>query len=116
MESEKKHWLEKSKNDFFLGFQADKLKTMSLDCSLQKGIDLATEAVQEDKDKNYEEAFRLYQASMECLMNGLKYERSERCKETIRTKVVEYMERADLIKEYLRRSGVWPTPKSGSSW
>ena len=108
--------LKSKKNDFFLGFQADKRKTMSLDSSLQKGIDIATEAVKEDNAKNYEKAFDLYQQSLEYLMNGLKYERNERCKERIRTKVVEYVNRADLIKEHLRRSGVWPTPNNGSSW
>jgi hypothetical protein len=46
------------------------------DCNfLQKAIAIVTKATEEDNNKNYEEAFRLYQLSLEYFMTALKCER-----------------------------------------
>lgn len=41
---------------------------------LQKAIDLVTKATEEDKAKNYEEAFRLYQHGVEYFLHAIKCE------------------------------------------
>jgi vacuolar protein-sorting-associated protein 4 len=49
------------------------------DCNfLQKAIAIVTKATEEDNNKNYEEAFRLYQLSLEYFMTALKCEKGER--------------------------------------
>ncbi|KAI6077728.1 Vacuolar protein sorting-associated protein 4A [Aix galericulata] len=58
--------------------------------TLQKAIDLVTKATEEDKAKNYEEALRLYQHA------------SDKAKESIRAKCVQYLDRAEKLKDYLR--------------
>ncbi|KJE95553.1 vacuolar protein sorting factor 4B [Capsaspora owczarzaki ATCC 30864] len=72
------------------------------DCNfLQKAIDLVTKATEEDNKKNFEEAFRLYQHSLEYFMTALKYERNDRCKQSIREKCEQYLERAEKIKKHI---------------
>lgn len=41
---------------------------------LQKAIDIVTKATEEDKAKNYEEAFRLYQHGVEYFLHAIKCE------------------------------------------
>ncbi|KAG8173241.1 hypothetical protein JTE90_012981, partial [Oedothorax gibbosus] len=40
--------------------------------TLQKAIDLVTKATEEDKKKNYEEAFRLYEHGVEYFLHSIK--------------------------------------------
>jgi len=68
---------------------------------LQKAISLVQQATEKDTAKDYQEAFRLYQLSLEYFMTALKYEKNEKAKQTIRQKVVEYMNRAEKLKEFL---------------
>lgn len=76
---------------------------MSSGSTLQKAIDLVTKATEEDKNKNYEEALRLYEHGVEYFLHSIKYEaQSDRAKESIRAKCVQYLERAEKLKEYLR--------------
>ncbi|XP_054165243.1 vacuolar protein sorting-associated protein 4-like [Oppia nitens] len=71
--------------------------------TLQKAIDLVTKATEEDKAKNYEEALKLYEHSVEYFLHAIKYEaQSERAKESIRAKCVQYLERAEKLKAYVR--------------
>jgi len=42
---------------------------------LQKAIEIVTNATQEDQKKNYDEALKLYQLSLEYFMTALKYEK-----------------------------------------
>ncbi|GIY95582.1 hypothetical protein CEXT_745891 [Caerostris extrusa] len=71
--------------------------------TLQKAIDLVTKATEEDKNKNYEEAFRLYEHAVEYFLHAIKYEaQSDKAKESIRAKCVQYLERAEKLKNYLR--------------
>lgn len=93
----------------------------------QKAIDLVTKATEEDKAKNYEEALRLYQHAVEYFLHAIKCEpgrrgcwgcgagplvmpggfcadeaHSEKAKESIRAKCMQYLDRAEKLKEYLR--------------
>ncbi|KAM9510186.1 LOW QUALITY PROTEIN: vacuolar protein sorting-associated protein 4A-like [Guaruba guarouba] len=71
--------------------------------TLQKAIDLVTKATMEDKAKNYEEALRLYQHAVEYFLHAIKYDaHSDKAKESIRAKCMQYLDRAEKLKEYLR--------------
>jgi len=78
---------------------------------LQKAISLVQQATEKDTAKDYQEAFRLYQLSLEYFMTAMKYEKNDKCKQTIKSKVVEYMQRAEKIKELLDK----PQPVATSS-
>eukprot|EP00033_Pygsuia_biforma_P000352 GCRY01000425.1.p1 GENE.GCRY01000425.1~~GCRY01000425.1.p1 ORF type:complete len:434 (+),score=119.16 GCRY01000425.1:140-1441(+) len=74
------------------------------DCNfLQKAIEIVTEATKKDNEKNYPEAVRLYKHSLEYFMLALKWEKNERNKQTIQAKTLEYMERAEYLKNYLEK-------------
>uniref|UniRef100_A0A2K6EVC1 MIT domain-containing protein n=1 Tax=Propithecus coquereli TaxID=379532 RepID=A0A2K6EVC1_PROCO len=70
----------------------------STSTNLQKAIDLASKAAQEDKAGNYEEALLLYQNAVH------KYEtQGDKAKQSIRAKCKEYLDRAEKLKEYLKK-------------
>lgn len=76
---------------------------MSNNTALQKAIDLVTRATEEDKNKNYAEALRLYEHAVEYFLHAIRYEaQTDRAKESIRSKCVQYLDRAEKLKEYLR--------------
>ncbi|KAJ7992933.1 hypothetical protein DPEC_G00267210 [Dallia pectoralis] len=71
--------------------------------NLQKAIDLASKAAEEDKAKNYEEALRLYQHSIQYFLHFVKYEaQGDKAKQSIRAKCAEYLDRAEKLKDYLK--------------
>uniref|UniRef100_A0A672JRL5 MIT domain-containing protein n=1 Tax=Sinocyclocheilus grahami TaxID=75366 RepID=A0A672JRL5_SINGR len=58
--------------------------------NLQKAIDLASRASEEDKAKNYEEALRLYQHAIQYFLHVVKYEaQGKKAKQSIRVKCVQ---------------------------
>uniref|UniRef100_A0AAR2LH52 Vesicle-fusing ATPase n=1 Tax=Pygocentrus nattereri TaxID=42514 RepID=A0AAR2LH52_PYGNA len=70
----------------------------------QSTIDLATRAAEEDKAKNYEEALRLYQHSVQYFLHVVKYEaQGDKSKQSIRAKCADYLDRAEQLKEYLKK-------------
>ncbi|XP_067652878.1 vacuolar protein sorting-associated protein 4-like [Haliotis asinina] len=72
--------------------------------TLQKAIDLVTKATEEDKNKNYEEALRLYEHGVEYFLHAIKYEaQSDKAKESIRGKCIQYLERAEKLKQYVNK-------------
>ncbi|KAL0280058.1 UNVERIFIED_CONTAM: hypothetical protein PYX00_001467 [Menopon gallinae] len=72
--------------------------------TLQKAIDLVTKATEEDRKKNYAEALHLYENGVEYFLHAIKYEaQGERAKESIRAKCMQYLERAEMLKEYLKK-------------
>lgn len=76
---------------------------MSTGGTLQKAIDLVTKATEEDKNKNYEEALRLYEHAVEYFLHAIKYEaQSDKAKESIRGKCIQYLDRAEKLKKYLQ--------------
>lgn len=80
---------------------------------LQKAISLVQQATEKDTAKEYAEAFRLYQLSLEYFMTALKYEKNERAKQTIRQKVQEYIARAEKLKDYLDKNAKQPVAQGG---
>jgi len=77
---------------------------MSNSGALQKAIDLVTKATDEDKNKNYEEALRCYEHAVEYFLHAIKYEASsDKAKESIRAKCVQYLDRAEKLKTYLKK-------------
>ncbi|KAL7748234.1 Vacuolar protein sorting-associated protein 4 [Sorochytrium milnesiophthora] len=70
---------------------------------LGKAIEIVKKATEADTAGNYEEAFKLYQNSLDYFSTAMKYEKNERVKETIRKKFTEYLERAEKLKEHLAK-------------
>lgn len=70
---------------------------------LTKAIEHVKRATDEDKGQNYPEALRLYKLSLEYFMTALKYEKNDKRKVTIRTKVNEYLERAEEITQLISK-------------
>uniref|UniRef100_A0A673C688 vesicle-fusing ATPase n=1 Tax=Sphaeramia orbicularis TaxID=375764 RepID=A0A673C688_9TELE len=84
-------------------------KTINHNC---KAIDLASKAATEDKAKNYEEALRCYQAAVQYFLHVVKYETpSDRAKDSIRNKCADYLDRAEQLKEYLKKKDTNPPAK-----
>jgi vacuolar protein-sorting-associated protein 4 len=71
---------------------------------LGKAIEIVKRATEQDTLGNFEEAYKLYQNSLEYFMTALKYEKNEKLKESIRRKFTEYLERAEKLKEYLAKN------------
>lgn len=69
---------------------------------LDKAIELAREATDLDKAEKYEEALPLYQRSIEYFLSAMKYDKNDRSKETIRNKCMEYLDRAEKLKVYIK--------------
>lgn len=68
---------------------------------LQKAIDIVTKATEEDTAGNYQEALRLYEHGVEYFLHAIKYEaQSEKSKESIRTKCMQYLDRAEKLKKF----------------
>jgi vacuolar protein-sorting-associated protein 4 len=76
---------------------------MSGSNTLQKAIELVTKATEEDKKKNFEEALKCYEHAVEYFLHALKYDAaSEKAKESIRSKCIQYLDRAEQLKKYLK--------------
>ncbi|KAI8790611.1 vacuolar protein sorting-associated protein 4A-like isoform X2 [Biomphalaria glabrata] len=77
---------------------------MSTQGTLQKAIELVTKATEEDKKKNYEEALKCYEHAVEYFLHAIKYEAtSDKAKESIRSKCAQYLDRAEKLKQYLKK-------------
>merc|ERR1711953_92786 len=78
------------------------INRMSNQTTLQKAIEIVTKATEEDKNGNFEEALKLYQHGVEYFLHAIKYEaQSERSKSTIREKCMQYLERAEKLKQHV---------------
>lgn len=85
---------------------------MSKPNNLQKAIDLASKASDEDKAKNYEEALRLYQHAIQYFLHVVKYEaQGDKAKQSIRAKCGDYLARAEELKVYLKKMESSPPAK-----
>lgn len=76
---------------------------MSSSDSLTKGIELVQKAIEADTATKYEEAYKLYYNGLDYLMLALKYEKNAKLKELIKSKFLEYLNRAEQLKEYLSK-------------
>uniref|UniRef100_A0A672G4L3 vesicle-fusing ATPase n=1 Tax=Salarias fasciatus TaxID=181472 RepID=A0A672G4L3_SALFA len=80
--------------------------------ALTFSVDLASKASIEDKAKNYEEALRCYQHAVEYFLHVVKYEAmGERAKQSIRAKCLDYLDRAEQLKDYLKKKENSPPAK-----
>ncbi|KAJ3086100.1 Vacuolar protein sorting-associated protein 4 [Quaeritorhiza haematococci] len=70
---------------------------------LGRAIEIVKKATDEDSKGNFEEAYKLYQNSLEYFMAAMKYEKNERLKDSIRKKFTEYLDRAEKLKEYINK-------------
>lgn len=92
---------------------------------MQKAIDIVKQAIDEDNKQNFAEAYRLYQNSLEHFFLAMKCnkkktggdvgrkqklilpsldEKNERAKEALKKKCTEYLDRAEKLKEFLKKS------------
>jgi hypothetical protein len=62
---------------------------------------IVTQAIQEDRNRNYLKAFNLYKTSLEHFMIGLKYEKNKTTKENVMTRVKKYIDRAEQLKQLM---------------
>ncbi|XP_065213744.1 vacuolar protein sorting-associated protein 4 [Planococcus citri] len=78
---------------------------MTSGTTLEKAIDLVTKATEQDREKNYEEALRLYEHAVEYFLHAIKYEaQGDKAKESIRAKCLQYLDRAEKLKAYLKKN------------
>ncbi|KAI9905455.1 hypothetical protein PsorP6_013640 [Peronosclerospora sorghi] len=70
---------------------------------IPQAIEIVTQAINEDNNKNYQEAFRLYKKALEHFMVGVKYENNPTSKEIIMKRVEGYMTRAEQLRGLLRK-------------
>lgn len=68
---------------------------------LGRAIEMVKKAIDNDTNQEYEKAYQGYYSSLELFMLALKWEKNPKSKEMIRTKVAEYMERAEKLKSHL---------------
>ncbi len=71
---------------------------------LDKAIEIVQKALDEDTKQNYAEAYKQYQNSLDYFMMAMKYEKNDKLKELIRKRVIEYLDRAEKLKEHLGKS------------
>ncbi|KIJ38492.1 hypothetical protein M422DRAFT_210925 [Sphaerobolus stellatus SS14] len=82
--------------------------------SLDKAIEIVQQAIQEDENKNYAEAYKLYQNSLDYFMLALRYEKYEKTKAVIRAKVEEYLDRAEKLKGHIDKQQDQNTKRPGA--
>jgi vacuolar protein-sorting-associated protein 4 len=77
---------------------------------VEKGIEFATKATQTDREARktrdhdaFEAAYHYYLRAIEYLMTAIRWEKSEKTKMLLQTRVREYISRAEAIKELLKR-------------
>lgn len=72
---------------------------MSKNSELQKAIEIVEKATEEDKNKNYVEAFKLYKCAFKHFLHVLSHEPyTDHVKNEIRKKFKQYLDRAEYIK------------------
>ncbi|XP_078489534.1 vacuolar protein sorting-associated protein 4B-like [Ciona intestinalis] len=76
---------------------------MSGGSMMDKAINIVKQAAEEDKNKNYAEALRLYESGVEHFLHVIKYEAKDNnaIKRSIREKCGGYLHRAEQLKKYL---------------
>ncbi|XP_052445288.1 vacuolar protein sorting-associated protein 4B-like isoform X1 [Carassius gibelio] len=112
-DAEKKKLQSQLQEATFYKFTFNTPSTMT-NASLQKAIDLASRASEEDKAKNYEGALRLYQQAIQNYLHVVKYEaQGDKVKQSIREKCAEYLERAEQLMQYLKNKESTPPSKPG---
>jgi vacuolar protein-sorting-associated protein 4 len=68
---------------------------------LGRAITTVKKATELDAAGDYAEAYKAYTNALELFMLALKWEKNAKSKEIVRSKVTEYMNRAEKLKEWL---------------
>ncbi|KAF9007941.1 AAA-domain-containing protein [Cyathus striatus] len=69
---------------------------------LDRAIEIVQRAIDEDVKQNYPEAYKNYQNALDFFMLALKYEKNEKSKVLIRSKINEYLTRAETLKDHIQ--------------
>jgi len=66
------------------------------------GVSIVTEAIEADQATEYAKALPLYDKALEWFLKGLEYEKNPMAKESIKKRVIGYMDRAEALKKVLK--------------
>lgn len=77
---------------------------------LAKATEVVTKAIDADNAGNYEEAYQLYSRALEQFLVALKYDKNPTSKKLIQSRVMGYMERAEMLKKELEKPKDGPKP------
>ncbi|KAJ2804973.1 Vacuolar protein sorting-associated protein 4 [Coemansia helicoidea] len=69
---------------------------------LQNAIEIIKKAIAEDTAGNYEEAYGHYKNGIEWFLTAIKYEKNDKQREKLRQKLVEYIDRAEQLKDHVK--------------
>lgn len=75
-----------------------------MSANLDRAIEIVQRAIEDDQKQNYDAAYKQYQNALDYFMLALKYEKNEKSKLLIRSKVNEYLARAETLKDHLSQS------------
>lgn len=88
---------------------------MSTGDFLTKGIELIQKAINLDTSTQYDDAYVAYYNGLDYLMLALKYEKNVKSKDLIRSKLMEYMDRAEQLKVHIEEQKKKESSKKESS-
>lgn len=89
---------------------------MGLPNTLEKGIELAKQATDADRAGKYDEAVNYYTNTVEHFMHAVKYEIANKgSKEQVRSKIREYLSRAETLKDILKKKSEKPVKATAGS-
>ncbi|CAD6580032.1 MAG: Vacuolar protein sorting-associated protein 4 [Cyphobasidiales sp. Tagirdzhanova-0007] len=71
-------------------------------CCCWRATSLVRSAIEEDKNENWEEAFKLYKNSLDYFSLAYKYERNDKMKKMILNRMGDYIERAEKLKAHIQ--------------
>lgn len=72
--------------------------------NLDRAIEIVQRAIDADTKQNYAEAYKQYSNALDYFMLALKWEKNERSKALIKSKISEYLQRAETLKEHIQQS------------
>lgn len=70
--------------------------------NLDRAIAIVQQAIDDDTHQKYPEACQQYMNALDYFMLALKYERNDKVKVLIRSKITEYLNRAETLKKHIR--------------
>ncbi|EMD41401.1 hypothetical protein CERSUDRAFT_109990 [Gelatoporia subvermispora B] len=73
---------------------------MSLNQNLDRAIAIVQRAIEEDQKQNWDEALRQYTNAIDYFMLALKYDTNKNSKALIKSKIAEYLSRAETLKGF----------------
>ena len=73
---------------------------------LEQGVHIVTNAVEHDKNEQYDISFDLYCQALKCFVGALQYERNPYTRSKLHEKVLEYLHRAEELRQFLVDSNI----------